>query len=481
MAVSKTGSMTGSTADSATDKMTASHLKKVAVLGNWHLAHVTAACMAKLGHQVHLVPSAISPLPEGDQQKFAKPQLFEPGLDDLWAEQFGRNLFASDLKSLADSEFFFLSLDTPVDELDRVQMEDLTQYVDELKSLPVTNLQERILVLQSQVPVGTADRIRVELSGRFKIVNMPENLRLGKAIGLFLEPEFMYLGGEAASIGKVRSLFKQWTCPVRELSLKEAEMVKHTTNFYLATCVSFSSYISDICESIGVEARHVIDVLKLDTRVNPKAPLNPGFGFAGGTLGRDVQILREVARKTEEYSPFGDAIYEINTHRIERLIKTVAAQVPRGSRIGLLGLTYKVGTDTLRRSHALAIARGLKQAALQKTDLQYSLLGFDPKVKNERYSELSSEYGIQMVDSLKQLDQSVDAAIFCTPWPEILKYDWVQFAKKGKYFFDLTAQCAQIFKADAEALNYYYCPGLFPARMQKIEGLPSGPEHCLNP
>jgi UDPglucose 6-dehydrogenase len=318
---------------------------------------------------------------------------------------------------------------------------------------------------------------------------MPENLRLGKAIGLFLEPEFMYLGGASTSVAKVRSLFAQWTCPVRELSLKEAEMVKHSTNFYLATCVSLSSFLSDICESIGVEASKVIDVLKLDTRVNPKAPLNPGFGFAGGTLGRDVQILRGVARKSQEFAAFGDAIYEINTHRITRLLKIIEAQVPHGSRIGLLGLSYKVGTDTLRRSHALAIARGLKQSESQ-TDLQtnfqmnlptdlrtnprpnlqtaqdYTLFGFDPKVKKELHSDLSTEYGIQMLESLEQLDQSVDAAIFCTPWPEILQYDWVQFAKKGKYFFDLTGQCAQQFKADAEGLKRYYCPGFFPAQME---------------
>jgi UDPglucose 6-dehydrogenase len=447
--------------------MTTSSSKKVAILGNWHLAHVTAACAAKLGHEVHLVPSAQSPLASGVLEKFSKPQLFEPGLDDLWTEQLGKNLFISDLKSLAHLEFFFLSLDTPVDELDRVQMDDLTPFVKELKLLPTTS-QERILIVQSQVPVGTADRLKVELSGGFEIVNMPENLRLGKAIGLFMQPEFMYFGGASSSVEKVKSLFTQWTCPVRVLSLKEAEMVKHSTNFYLATCVSFSSFISDVCESIGVEASNVIDVLKLDTRVNPKAPLNPGFGFAGGTLGRDVQILRELARKSNEFVGFGDAVYEINSHRIHRLIKSVQAQVPRGGRIGLLGLTYKVGTDTLRRSHALAIAQSLVQA-----DLGYSLFGFDPKVKKELHPDLASEYGIQMVDSLEELDPSVDAAILCTPWPEILKYDWIQFVKKNasqsKYFFDLAAQCAQIFKADPEALNRYYCPGLFPARMRELE------------
>ncbi|MEO5969580.1 MAG: nucleotide sugar dehydrogenase [Bdellovibrionia bacterium] len=452
--------------------MKTSNPKKIAVLGNWHLAHVTAACMAKLGHEVHLVPSPQSPLPQGVQQKFSKPQLFEPMLDDLWNEQLGKNLFISDLKSLANSEFFFLSLDTPVDELDHVQMDDMAQFVDALKLLPSATAQGRVVIIQSQVPVGTADRLKAELSGQFEITNMPENLRLGKAIGLFLEPEFMYLGGASAAVAKVRSLFTQWTCPVRELSLKESEMVKHSTNFYLATCVSFSSFISDVCESIGVDASNVINVLKLDTRVNPKAPLNPGFGFAGGTLGRDVQILRGVARQSEEFAAFGDAIYEINTHRIQRLIKSVEAQVPRGGRIGLLGLTYKVGTDTLRRSHALAIAKSLIQA-----DLGYSLVGFDPKVKKELHAELSSEYGIKMMDSLEHLDQAVDAAILCTPWPEILQYDWVRFAKNGtensttrrKYFFDLTAQCAPVFKADSEALNQYYCPGLFPARMREIE------------
>jgi UDPglucose 6-dehydrogenase len=444
---------------------------KVAVLGNWHLAHVTAACMARLGHRVSLVPSAVSPLAEGVSEKFSKPQLFEPGLDDLWTEQLNKNLFISDLTSLTDTSFFFLSLDTPVDEFDRVQMGDLDLYLNALKSLPAV-AEERILIIQSQVPVGTASRMQSELLGRFQVVNMPENLRLGKAIGLFLEPEFMYLGGDTSAVAQVKGLFN-WCCPVRELKLKEAEMVKHSTNFYLATCVSLSSFISDICESIGVEATNVIDVLKLDTRVNPKAPLNPGFGFAGGTLGRDVQILREVAGKTNEFAAFGDAIYEINTHRVQRLIKTIEVQVPRGSKIGLLGLTYKVGTDTLRRSHALAIALNLILA-----DLGYTLFGFDPKVKKDLYPKILSEYGIQMLDSLEQLDESVDSAILCTPWPEILQYDWVKFAKnvsenstnKGKYFFDLTAQLARVFKADPDALSHYYCPGLFPARMQELEG-----------
>lgn len=430
----------------------------VAVLGGWHLAHVTAAGLAGDGHRTLFVPEPDALNAEA-KKKFRKPQLFEPGLEEAWTAHLDRHLFVHSLDEAAAEapEAFFLALDTPVDDQDLADLDAVLKYVHALARLPRRE-QPALLVVQSQVPVGTCRKIQCELEGRFEVVCMPENLRLGKALALFTQPEFMYLGGSARSIARVRALFANWSCVVRELELEEAELVKHSTNFYLALCVSYSSFLSDLCEDLGVSASKVVDVLKLDTRVSPRAPLSPGFGFAGGTLGRDVQVLRGLAGKLGEFKAFGDAVYDINLNRVPRLVRLIQGKVPRGSKIALIGLTYKVGTDTLRRSHALTISRAL-------TDAGYGVAGFDPKVSAAAHPEVAAKTGLSIETSLDRALEGARSAILCTPWPELLQHDWAGWAMgaDGRSFFDLTGQSLASFQGRAEALPRFYTPGFNPA------------------
>src|SRR5207245_603085 len=142
----------------------------------------------------------------------------------------------------------------------------------------------------------------------------------------------------------------------------------------LAASVSFINEVADLCETTGADVLAVADALKADPRIGPRAFLSPGFGFAGGTLARDIQVLREVARTSNLRTPLLDGGLEVNEARASLVLRRLAERYGSiaGHQIGVLGLTYKAGTSTLRRSVALEIIRTLADAGA-------TVRAFDPK------------------------------------------------------------------------------------------------------
>jgi len=186
-------------------------------------------------------------------------------------------------------------------------------------------------------------------------------------------------------------------------------MVKHTLNSYLAVMISFASEVCDICELIGADYSKVLSALRSDSRVSPSAPLNPGIGFAGGTIGRDIQVLKSITAKLD-YSPkLIKTAYQVNQDRLDKLINKTQFLLGniKGKNIGLLGLTYKPGTDTLRRSKSLELAHRLisKGAAVR---------GYDPAIK----PAVKLPVKIDVAENLASFFNQLDLAITMTPWLE---------------------------------------------------------------
>jgi UDPglucose 6-dehydrogenase len=385
-------------------------LMKVVVLGLWHLGCVTAACVAKFEHVTGLDfdTATIGGLKKG------KPPIFEPGLEELIAAgvDAGRLAFTDDPKQACENaDLLWVCIDTPVDDRDRVDLapvhESIARCVPFLK--PATTV-----LISSQVPAGTCRSFEQKYPG-LRFAYSPENLRLGKAIEIFLKPDRIILGVRVPSdAGALSSLLHHFTERILLVRTESAEMIKHGINSFLALSISFMNELSRLCEIVGADAKEVEQGLKSELRIGPRAYLSPGGPFAGGTLARDVVALTEIGETAHESLVLVPAIKKSNdTHK--RWVETKLIEELgdlSGLKVALLGLTYKPGTDTLRRSLAVEICRSLIEKGAE-------VCVYDPAVKG-----IPAHLAITLASSVDEAAYGADAIVVCTEWPEFRHAIW---------------------------------------------------------
>jgi len=255
---------------------------KVCVLGLWHLGTVTAACLASGGHQVTGLDydeTVITNLKNG------KPPLFEPGLEDLVNKGLASDLldFSTNLaESVQGAQVIWVAYDTPVDDEDNADVEYVIERVSRL--FPRLEAGQYILI-SSQLPVGTSKHLETMFAQSHPGVNVsfsysPENLRLGKAISVFTQPDRVVIGTRSEDSRKVfAELLAPFTDRIEWMSVESAEMTKHALNAFLATSVTFINEIASICEQVGADAKEVERGLKSETRIGPKAYLGRFCGW----------------------------------------------------------------------------------------------------------------------------------------------------------------------------------------------------------
>lgn len=399
---------------------------KVGCLGLWHLGCVYSACLARQG--VGVVGFDLDRKVIGNLQK-GMPPIFEPGLKGLIKKYLDKNLIFthSAQEAILTQDYVFITLDVPVNDRDMVSLRLFNLLIKEVEKNIVP---ETILIVSSQVPVGTCRLVERKLKHIGKdnpVLYFPENLRLGQAIDGFLKPDRVVLGGSEKARKRFLADFAFFQCPVFEMSLESAEMSKHAINSYLALMISFSSEIGDLCEKLGADAIDVVRALKTDQRVSVFAPLSPGIGFAGGTLGRDLQALKMVSRKIDYTPKLIKATYQVNRDRLPKLVEKVSRTLRslKGKKIGLLGLTYKPNTNTLRRSQSLELVASLQRLGAE-------IRAIDPAIKNDSIQHIKVFY------KYEGFFEDLDAIILMTWWEEFRKLKPSNFGlqMKQKIVFD---------------------------------------------
>jgi UDPglucose 6-dehydrogenase len=385
---------------------------KIAVLGLWHLGSVTAACLASVGHDVVGIdddPAVIDRLADG------RPPLFEPGLEDLVRAglRSGRLWFTTDIAQLREGvELLWVTRDTPVDADDRADVDSVMRQV--VSALPHLTPGATVLV-SSQMPVGSISRLEAAArsvcpGSGLRFACSPENLRLGKAIEAFLVPDRIVVGIRS---GEDRDRIARLLAPITEriewMRVESAEMTKHAINAFLATSVVFANEVATLCELVGADAKEVERGLKTEQRIGPRAYLGPGAAFAGGTLARDIEFLKDAGRTGRLELPLLQSVRTSNdAHKgwVLRRLQTSLGEL-RGQRIAIWGLTYKPGTDTLRRSLAVELCDRLLA-------LGASLVVHDPVV-----ADLPAAWSGRVDradDPLASLDGAA-ALVIATEWP----------------------------------------------------------------
>lgn len=347
---------------------------RIAVYGLWHLGCVTAACLARAGHLVAgLDPNAevVAALRDG------QPPLHEPGLPELISEGIASkrlSFHTEPADALKQADVLWVTFDTPVNEEDEA---DVTFVRAQLESIADALRPGTLVLISSQVPVGFTRSLRRDWAEKgLHFACSPENLRLGKAIEVFCNPERVVIGIENPSDRQtLTELFSPLCTRLEWMSIESAEMTKHAINAFLATSVTFINELARLCEEVGADAKDVERGLKSEGRIGPRAYLSPGAAFAGGTLARDLRFLARRGADVHVKTPLLQGVLDSNEvhkswvrERVDHLLCDVTQPV-----VAVLGLTYKPGTSTLRRSSAIELCRWLHERGAR-------VRGHDPAV-----------------------------------------------------------------------------------------------------
>jgi UDPglucose 6-dehydrogenase len=385
----------------------------IGVVGLWHLGSVTAACLADAGNHVIGV--------DPDHQVIegliaSRPPVSEPGLEELLERNASRLDFTCETDALAGARRAWVTFDTPVDDDDNADVEWVLEQSSELlQQLPAGSL----VVVSSQLPVGSIAKLQGRCAARrgdggLRFACVPENLRLGRALESFRARDRIVAGVRSEEDRReLATLLAPFSASVQWMRVESAEMTKHALNGFLATSVAFINQVAEICESVGADAEEVSRGLKSEQRIGPGAYLGPGDAFAGGTLARDIGFLRGLAKRRGLPAHVfagvadGNAAHKHWTRR--KLLELLGGLA--GRRVAVWGLTYKPGTDTLRRSSAIELCRWLVAVGA-------TVRAHDPAVST---LPLDLADTVELCSSALEAAAGADVLVVCTAWPDYLE------------------------------------------------------------
>ncbi|MBF0277217.1 MAG: UDP-glucose/GDP-mannose dehydrogenase family protein [SAR324 cluster bacterium] len=407
----------------------------IAVLGLWHLGCVTAACCAEHFKTVGVTNNEkeITSLLSG------KAPVFEPGLNELIKDQIqnGQLTFSTPSKeAFSKTRLLWVTYDTPVDQDD---VADVDYVLDQIRrTAPLLN-PGTVVLISSQLPVGSIKLLEKEFSEQgLDFACSPENLRLGKALEIFKNPDRIVIGiRDEKSRPLLQSVLEKFSNQLIWMSIESAEMTKHAINSFLALSVAFANELAGLCEATGANAHEVVRGLKSESRIGPRAYLAPGGAFAGGTLARDVQFLTKLGKSFNQPFHLIPAILKSNDvhkdwvfSKLNQVYKNLSKK-----KITILGLTYKPNTNTLRRSSALELCQKL-------IALDALVFAFDPAVP-EHQPELGK---IELKKSAEEALSQSDAALIMTEWPEFKNLDWEYLVStmSNKLIIDQNQFCGEV-------------------------------------
>jgi len=396
---------------------------QISVVGLWHLGSVTASCLAEKNFKVIAYDQDKEII---NNFKNGTLPIFEPGLEDLVNINISRSTlsFSSDPNSLIDSDLIWVTYDTPVNDQDIADVEFVINNIVEL--FPYFK-NDSVVLVSSQLPVGSLSYLEKIFINKFPSKNVsfacsPENLRLGKAIDVFMNPDRIIVGvrNEEAKY-KIQNILHSITENIIWMKVESAEMTKHALNAFLATSVVFINELAVLCEYVGASASEVEQGLKSEIRIGKKAYLRPGSAFDGGTLARDLTYLVEKEKEHKLSSIFFSSILQSNENHKKWVVNKISTEFVtlQNKKIGILGLTYKPGTNTLRRSMAVEIC-----SILHKKGVKIS--AFDPSITHlpidiDSFITLESKIDDVIIDK--------DAVIVATEWPAFKELASFDFSK----------------------------------------------------
>lgn len=341
---------------------------KLSVFGLGYVGCVSAACFADDGNDVIGVdvnPTKVEIINAG------KSPIVEEGISDLMGKvvKSGHLRATTDSeRAIRDSDLSLVCVGTPSNQNGSLHLRHVEQVCREIGSVLKTKEQRHIVVIRSTMLPGTVENTVVpaleETSGKkavrdFGICINPEFLREGSSLKDFHAPPFTLIGADdEETIAALRGLYAKINAPVFVTPLKTAEMVKYVCNCFHALKVSFANEIGNICKALQIDSHEVMHVFCQDTKLNLSPYyLKPGFAFGGSCLPKDLRAINYKAKELDVEVPVLSAILPSNRLQIERAVALITGSGKK--RVGVLGFSFKAGTDDLRESPMVTLIETL--------------------------------------------------------------------------------------------------------------------------
>jgi GDP-mannose 6-dehydrogenase len=347
---------------------------KLSVFGIGYVGCVSAACFAKAGHDVIGVDLNQTKV---DIINSGKSPIVEAGIDELIAAMVAtRRLRATtnSAEAIMNSDASLVCVGTPSNANGSLDLDHVKHVCEEIGAAIKTKAERHTVVIRSTMLPGTIESLVIPTleasSGKkagsdFGVCINPEFLREGSSLKDFYAPPFTLIGtDEEETANLVRELYVGIDAPLFVTALKTAEMVKYACNCFHALKVSFANEIGNICKAVGIDSHEVMNVFAQDTKLNLSPYyLTPGFAFGGSCLPKDLRAINYKAKQLDVEAPVLSSILPSNRLQIERAVNMVLATGKK--RIGVLGFSFKAGTDDLRESPMVTLIETLIGKGLQ--------------------------------------------------------------------------------------------------------------------
>jgi len=393
---------------------------QLTIVGAGYVGLVTGACFADLGNNVICV--------DNDEKKISELKdgcipIYEPGLEELVKRNHeeGRLTFTCDIETaIKESSIIFICVGTPARKdgsADLASVENVSRIVAEhIDSY-------KLVVEKSTVPVETSEWIKKTINtfkkngSEFDVASNPEFLREGTAIEDFMNPDRIVIGVESKKAEEMlRELYAPIETKIVTTDIKGAEIIKHASNSFLATKISFINAVSNLCDKTGADVNAVAEGIGLDKRIN-KHFLKSGIGFGGSCFPKDLKAFIHISEKLGYSFDLLKEVEKINEAQQERAVQKVADLLWNISDkvIAVWGLAFKPNTDDIRLAPSIAI---IKRLIEEKAKIRV----FDPKAMDKVRQELGDK--VTYCDDVYDAAKGADCVILMTEWNEFKEVDW---------------------------------------------------------
>lgn len=381
--------------------------ERVAVFGLGYVGTVTAACLSRDGHRVVGVDIDVTKTSSIDR---GKSPVAEPGVEELLqaAIDEGRLTTTTSVEeAVRQSEIAMIAVGTPSDSRGDIDVSAVLRVVEQIGEYLKGSEREYLIVVRSTLLPPLIDDLVLPalqaalgepVGDRVHLCYNPEFLREATAVRDYDSPPFVIVGAnDADAANRVLNLYSEIPAPQIVTELRTAALVKYACNAFHALKVSFANEIGSLSRAMGVDGREVMDIVCRDERLNiSRAYLRPGFAFGGSCLPKDLRALTRFADKDAIPAQVLRAILPSNDSILDQGVRHVEEHANGSRRIGLVGLSFKAGTDDLRESPQVRLAERLIGRG-------YEVRIFDPGVETSRLIGRNRSYVDQHLPHLAAL------------------------------------------------------------------------------